>query len=35
MEPSSGHSLFHEKIYGPATQTVPSFVERLLAGEVI
>lgn len=35
MEPSSGHSLFHEKIYGPATQTVPSYVERLLAGEVI
>ena len=35
MEPSSGHSLFHEKIYGPATQTVPAFVERLLAGDVI
>lgn len=31
MEPSSGHSLFHEKIYGPATKTVPEFVRNLLA----
>jgi NAD-dependent deacetylase len=31
LEPSGGHSLFHEKIYGPATQTVPAFVEKLLA----
>jgi NAD-dependent deacetylase len=32
MEPSSGQSLFHEKIYGPATKTVPEYVARLLAG---
>lgn len=31
MEPSSGQSLFHEKIYGPATQLVPEYVRRLLA----
>lgn len=30
MEPSNGHSLFHEKIYGPATQTVPAYVKALL-----
>ncbi len=30
MEPSSGHSLFHEKIYGPAGTTVPAYVEKLL-----
>lgn len=35
MEPSSGHSLFHEKIYGPATQTVAAYVERVLAGDAI
>lgn len=31
MEPSSGHSLFHEAAYGPATQIVPEFVQSLLA----
>jgi NAD-dependent deacetylase len=31
MEPSLGHSLFAEKIYGPASQIVPQFVEKLLA----
>jgi NAD-dependent deacetylase len=31
MEPSTGHSLFREKIYGPATQTVPAYVRRILA----
>ncbi len=31
MEPSQGHTLFKEKIYGPASQTVPAYVERLLA----
>ncbi|MFT3996047.1 MAG: NAD-dependent deacylase [Asticcacaulis sp.] len=31
LEPSQGHSLFHEAIYGPATEVVPAFVERLLA----
>ena len=35
MEPSSGHSLFHEGIYGPATQTVPAYVERILTGEIL
>jgi NAD-dependent deacetylase len=30
MEPSRGHSLFHEKIYGPATKIVPEYVKRLL-----
>ena len=31
LEPSAGESLFAEKIYGPATQVVPAFVEALLA----
>ncbi len=31
LEPSEGHSLFEERIYGPATEVVPAFVERLLA----
>ena len=31
LEPSDGHSLFVERQYGPATQLVPAFVERLLA----
>lgn len=30
LEPSLGHSLFNEKIYGQASQTVPAFVSRLL-----
>lgn len=30
LEPSQGHSLFDEKIYGPATQVVPEYVEKLL-----
>lgn len=30
MEPSAGGSLFHEKIYGPATQTVPKYIEKLM-----
>ena len=30
LEPSDGHSLFHEAIYGPATDVVPAFVERVL-----
>jgi len=29
MEPSQGHSLFHEKIYGAATQTIPEFFINL------
>jgi NAD-dependent deacetylase len=32
LEPSEGHSLFAERRYGLATQVVPAFVERLLAG---
>ena len=32
LEPSDGRSLFVERQYGPATQIVPAFVERLLAG---
>lgn len=35
LEPSLGASLFHEAIYGPATLTVPDYVERILAGRVI
>ena len=30
LEPSDGHSLFKERIYGPATQVVPAYVEKLL-----
>jgi NAD-dependent deacetylase len=29
MEPSLGHSLFDEKIYGSATETVPEFIRRI------
>ena len=32
LEPSEGHSLFAERHYGPATEIVPAFVERLLTG---
>lgn len=35
MEGSNGRSLFHEGIYGKATEVVPSYVERILAGEII
>lgn len=31
MEPSAGATLFHQKIYGPATAVVPAYVERLLS----
>lgn len=34
MEPSLGHSLFDEKIYGPATKTVPEYVDSILSGKV-
>ncbi len=30
LEPSLGESLFDEKVYGPASQIVPAYVERLL-----
>jgi NAD-dependent deacetylase len=32
LEPSEGASYFAECIHGPATEVVPSFVERLLGG---
>ncbi|MBR0672088.1 NAD-dependent deacylase [Neoroseomonas soli] len=32
LEPSEGAMLFDEAIHGPATQVVPAFVDRLLAG---
>lgn len=32
LEPSQGTSLFHEAIQGRATEIVPPFVERILAG---
>ena len=31
LEPSDRHSAFAERIYGPASEAVPSFVERLLS----
>jgi NAD-dependent deacetylase len=30
LEPSEGHSLFEERIYGPASEVVPAYVARLL-----
>jgi len=30
MEPSDGHSLFAERHYGPASEIVPSYVEKIL-----
>lgn len=30
LEPSEGASLFHEAIYGRATELVPAYVDRLL-----
>ena len=32
LEPSQGASLFDEAVYGPATEVVPAFVDRLLDG---
>ncbi len=31
LEPSEGFNLFQEQVYGPATEVVPAFVEKLLA----
>ncbi len=31
LQPSEGHSLFAQRSYGPATEVVPAFVERLVA----
>ncbi len=33
LEPSLGATLFHETLYGPASQVVPDFVEKLLSGK--
>jgi NAD-dependent deacetylase len=30
LEPSEGHNLFAERVYGPATEIVPAFVEDLV-----
>lgn len=35
MEPSLSHSLFEERIYGPAGTIVPEYAKRILAGGVI
>lgn len=35
LEPSEGHSLFHEAHQGPATELVPAFVSRILSGEIL
>jgi NAD-dependent deacetylase len=32
MERSDGHEMFHDEIYGPATEVVPAYVETLLTG---
>lgn len=32
LEPSEGHSLFQERVYGRASEVVPTFVRRLLDG---
>jgi NAD-dependent deacetylase len=32
LEPSLGATLFHETVYGPASQVVPEFIAGLLAG---
>jgi NAD-dependent deacetylase len=32
LEPSDGASLFDEAYYGPASEVVPEFVDRLLRG---
>ncbi len=31
LEPSLGHSLFDEKMMGPATQVVPAYIDRLIS----
>lgn len=32
LEPSSGARIFAEAVYGPATQVVPTYVDKLLSG---
>lgn len=31
LEPSDGHSMFRERIYGPATEVVPAYVDKILS----
>lgn len=31
LEPSDGHSLFHERRYGPASEQVPAYIAELLS----
>ena len=33
MEPSAGKSLFHEHLYGKATEIVPAYIKRLTGGD--
>lgn len=33
LEPSEGATHFHEAVHGPATEIVPAFVDRILAGQ--
>jgi NAD-dependent deacetylase len=35
LEPSLGTSYFHEAHHGPATEVVPMYVDKILAGEVL
>lgn len=35
MEPSLSHSLFAEKVYGPAGSVVPDYARRILDGKII
>ncbi len=35
LEPSQGATLFQERIYGPASEIVPEFVDKLLKGAVV
>ena len=32
LEPAEGHTLFRETVLGPASEVVPAYVDRLLAG---
>lgn len=34
MEPSEGQHLFDQGLYGPATEVVPTFVDKILKGEI-
>ena len=34
LEPSGNQPLFREHVYGPATQVVPSYVDKIIKGEI-